>query len=54
MQITFRRRHTCTLLSTLLLINPTSNVRLTRQQWDRASIIDCTQYKQYLDDLLLL
>ena len=36
------------------VINLTSNVRLPRQQWDRASIIECTQYKQYLDDLLLL
>ena len=36
------------------VINPTSNVRLPRQQWDRASIIECTKYKQYLDDLLLL
>ena len=36
------------------VINPTSNVRMPRQQWDRASIIECTQYKQYLDGLLLL
>ena len=25
------------------VINPTGNVRLPRQQWDRASIIECTQ-----------
>ena len=36
------------------VINPTSNVRLPREQWDRASIIEFTQYKPYLDDLLLL
>ena len=35
------------------VINPTSNVRLPRQQWDRSSIIKCTQ-KEYLDHLLLL
>ena len=36
------------------VINPTSNVRLPRQQWHSTSIIKCTQYKEYLDDLLLL